>query len=89
MDKPTPAEIAEADQHYAMVDADLTELIDAYRGDIGETSRIEDLDWLVRTLACPHQDDGTEMPHEAHISTLAYIAATAIDRLARRSADGS
>ena len=82
-DYPTPADIAEADQHWAMVDADLTELTAGYRSDIGP-SRIEQLDYLFALLACPHCDDGTEMPHDAHVSTLASIAAAAIDRLARK-----
>lgn len=86
MSKPTPVEIAEADQHWAMVDADLTELITSYRTDDLRT-RIEALDYLVEILACPHLDDGTEMPHEAHISTIAYLAAAAIDRLARKDTD--
>lgn len=83
MDQPTPAEIAANGQHYAMVDHDLTEMIHAYQQAIGDVPRIDHLEHLVNALCCPHLDDGTEMGHEAHISTLAYLAAAAIDRLAR------
>jgi hypothetical protein len=77
-------DLIERHQHWAMVDNDLTELIDAYQGDIG-MSRIEHLDYLLDALCCLHCDDGSEVSPEDQISTLAYVAAAAIDRLARKA----
>lgn len=79
-----PADVAAADQHWAMVDADLDHFIDSWRRGLTDKQRVQELDWLVATLSCPHLDDGTETPPRDHVSTLATLLALAIDRLARR-----
>lgn len=78
-----PSEIAAADQHYAEVERDLSALIESYQRNLMAEPRMEALDYIVHSLACPHMEDGTKIPPHQHAGTLANMLAVAIDRLAR------
>jgi hypothetical protein len=82
----TPTDIADADQHFAQVAHDLSQIVAAYRA--AATSREIDhtsaLDALLGMLSEPKNVDGSDVSHDVHAGTLANLLTVAIDRLAAR-----